>query len=53
MKKSRFTETQIVAILNEADAGIQVKDGAYCLSPFSCQQRNRSSWQKADNRQGL
>ena len=26
MKKSCFTETQIVAILNEADAGIQVKD---------------------------
>ena len=26
MKNSFFTETQIVAILNEADAGIQVKD---------------------------
>ncbi len=26
MKRSRFSETQIVSILKEADAGVQVKD---------------------------
>ena len=26
MKRSRFTETQIVSILEEADAGMKVKD---------------------------
>lgn len=26
MEKSRFTETQIVAIFNESNAGVQVKD---------------------------
>ena len=26
MKRSKFTETQIIAILNEADAGLSVKE---------------------------
>jgi len=26
MKRSRFTETQIIAILNEADAGMPIKE---------------------------
>ena len=26
MKRSRFTETQIISILNEADSGMAVKD---------------------------
>ena len=40
MKRSRFTETQIISILKEADAGAKVKD--ICWScflrylPFSC-----------------
>ena len=35
MKKSRFTETQIVSILNEADTGMAVKDlcRAHGISP--------------------
>ena len=34
MKKLRFSETQIVSILNEADAGIMVQD--ICRQPGTC-----------------
>lgn len=29
MKKSKFSETQIVTILREADAGVAVAEGGY------------------------
>ena len=37
MKKSKFTETQIVSILKQADAGVPVKD--LCLRQVSVRPR--------------
>jgi len=38
MKKSQSTETQVVSILNEADAGVAVKDicRKYGIAPATC-----------------
>jgi len=42
MKKSKFTETQIVSILKQADAGVPVKD---ICRQASQSERRGSAWQ--------
>ena len=36
MKRSRFTETQIISILNEVDAGLSVKEVSRLLKAKGC-----------------
>lgn len=51
MKKSKFTETQIVSILKQADAGVPVKDvcrqaGATACRPTTSGSRSTADWRR-------